>query len=376
MEVEHFDTLMEMDMSNMSVEELNKLKDACADKVVEYYGKQMSEKILMNAGYGACGSVYFNYFDIRIAEAVTFGGQAAIQYIAKRIDEYFNEKVFPNESKKRKFVIYSDTDSVYIRTDYLVEKFCKGKTDQEIVDFLDNLFSKAVESNIAKFYDEFANKLNCKENRMFMDREVIASSAIWTGKKNYCMHVLDNEGVRYDKPKSKIMGLHAVRSTCPDNCRDALKKCYDICLNGTNDELIDYVKEFRKHYMSLDIEEQSNSSSCNNIEDYDLGEGKFKKKTPYHVKAAINYNWFVEKNGLENKLDYINSGDSIKMIPFKEQNPYNSEMFGYPAFFPRGYGLEKYIDKQMAFQKAFLKPLENILKVIGWGTKRKISLFG
>ena len=34
------------------------------------------------------------------------------------------------------YVVASDTDSIYLKLDKLVEKVCKNKTTQQIVDFL------------------------------------------------------------------------------------------------------------------------------------------------------------------------------------------------------------------------------------------------
>ena len=49
-----------------------------------------------------------------------------------------------------------------------------------------------------------------------MKRENIADRGIWTVKKRYILNVWDSEGVRYDDPKLKIMGIEAsqVIHTC------------------------------------------------------------------------------------------------------------------------------------------------------------------
>ena len=38
---------------------------------------------------------------------------------------------------------------------------------------------------------------------------------IWTAKKRYILNVWDSEGVRYEDPKLKIMGIEAVKSSTP-----------------------------------------------------------------------------------------------------------------------------------------------------------------
>ena len=37
------------------------------------------------------------------------------------------------------YVVASDTDSIYVVLDKLVEKTCQGKTDDQIVNFLNNM---------------------------------------------------------------------------------------------------------------------------------------------------------------------------------------------------------------------------------------------
>ena len=60
-----------------------------------------------------------------------------------------------------------------------------------------------------------------------MKRENIANKGIWTAKKRYILNVWDSEGVRYEKPKLKIMGLEAVKSSTPAACRTAIKGLHE-----------------------------------------------------------------------------------------------------------------------------------------------------
>ena len=49
--------------------------------ISRYKNKQMALKIALNSAYGAIGNQYFRFYDIRIAEAVTYGGQLSIRWI-------------------------------------------------------------------------------------------------------------------------------------------------------------------------------------------------------------------------------------------------------------------------------------------------------
>ena len=58
---------------------------------------------------------------------------------------------------------------------------------------------------------------------MVMSREVIADRGIYLAKKRYILNVLDNEGVRYAKPKLKSIGVEANKSSTPNLAEMHLK---------------------------------------------------------------------------------------------------------------------------------------------------------
>ena len=67
-----------------------------------------------------------------------------------------------------------------------------------------------------------ATYVSAYEQKMSMKRENIADRGIWTAKKRYILNVWDSEGVRYNEPKMKIMGLETARSSTPAYFRDKL----------------------------------------------------------------------------------------------------------------------------------------------------------
>lgn len=70
---------------------------------------QLSMKIILNSLYGVCGNSYFRFYDLRIAEAITFSGQLAIRWIQNEVNVFLN-KICKTENYD--YVIASDTDSV------------------------------------------------------------------------------------------------------------------------------------------------------------------------------------------------------------------------------------------------------------------------
>ena len=109
------------------------------------------------------------------------------------MNEYLNN-VMQTQGKKD-YIVASDTDSIYVCLDKLVEKTCQGKTDEQITDFLNKVCDSKLEPYIEKCFAELSDYTNAFKNAMVMKREVISNKAIWVAKKRYMLNVLDEEGV-------------------------------------------------------------------------------------------------------------------------------------------------------------------------------------
>jgi hypothetical protein len=62
----------------------------------------------------------------------------------------------------------------------------------------------------------------------------------------YILNAWNVEGVEYDKPKLKMSGIEAVRSSTPHVCRENIKKAFSIVVNGNQAELIKFIEDFMK----------------------------------------------------------------------------------------------------------------------------------
>ena len=226
-------------------------------EIAKYHNFQLVRKIQLNSAYGAMGNQYFRYFDIDIAEAITTSGQLSIQYIANKLNEFLNKTLNTGDYD---YVVASDTDSVYLRLGNLVRATAQGKSKEEIVRFLDKSCKEVIEPFINKCYDELAQKMNAYSNKMVMEREVIADVGVWTAKKRYMLNVHNSEGVQYDEPKMKIMGIETTRSSTrqlvdtidfvANFVRQKLKDAIKLVLTGTEDQVIDFVANFKQEFQS------------------------------------------------------------------------------------------------------------------------------
>ena len=195
----------------------------------------MAKKISLNSAYGAIGNQYFRSYKLANAEAITLSGQVSIRWIENRMNNYLN-KVLKTEDVD--YVIASDTDSIYLNLGPLVETVYKGReaTNQGIVSFLNKICEMEFEKYIESSYEALATYVNAYDQKMFMKRENIAERGIWTAKKRYILNVWDSEGVRYEEPKLKMMGIEAVKSSTPAPCRTMIKDGLKLMMNGTEED--------------------------------------------------------------------------------------------------------------------------------------------
>ena len=370
-------------------QEYEDTKDRSLLKDISRYNNiQMAKKISLNSAYGAIGNNWFRYFDLLVATAITTSGQLSIRWIEKALNIYLNKLL---NTKLEDYVIASDTDSVYITFEKLVDSvFEKGTDTKKIVNFLDTVAKEKLEFFINNSYEALAKEMNAYDQKMVMAREIIADKAIWTAKKRYILNVYDSEGVRYSEPKLKILGIEAVKSSTPAPCREKIKQALDIIMNGDEKMLNTFIQEFREEFMTLPPEEIAYPRSVNGVEKYtekvtntlDLMSGEvveygfFKKRAPIHVKGAILYNHLVSKNKLSHKFPYIQEGDKIRFIHLKEPNVYQSSSFSFITKMPKELDLHDKICYNTQFEKSFIEPLKFITEKINWSVDNSFGKQG
>ena len=342
--------------------------------VSRYHNIQMARKISLNSAYGAIGNEWFRYYDLRIAEGITTSGQLSIRWIENALNGYLN-KLLNSEGKD--YVIASDTDSVYIGFDKLIDKVLKKRTDESedsyrsrAVDFLDRIAKEKIEPFIDKSYQDLASYVNAYDQKMQMAREVIADKGIWTAKKRYILNAWDVEGVRYHEPQLKIMGIEAVKSSTPAPCRDKIKEALKVIMSGTEKDVNNFIQEFREEFMKLPPEEIAFPRSVNGIAKWSSGSNIFQSGTPMHCKGAILYNHFVKKQKLSGKYPLIQEGEKIKFLNMRTPNPMQSNVISFITKLPKELDIHKYLDYDMQFDKAFVEPLTFICNQIGWKIDR------
>ena len=339
--------------------------------ISRYNNLQLAKKLSLNSAYGALGSQYFRFFDLRMALAVTMSGQLAIQWIESKLNIYMNDIL----KTKKDYVIASDTDSIYLNLGPLVRKVYKEETDpNKIITFMDRVCEDKIQPYINKSYQELADYIHAYAQKMQMKREALASKGIWTAKKRYILNVYNNEGVQYAEPQMKVKGLEMIKSSTPYAIREKMKEMVKLVMNGTESDVQDFIAKFREEFKSLPVEDISFPRGVNNLSEYRDSVGIYRKGTPIHVKGALLYNHYLKQKNLTNSYPLIQEGEKLKFTYLKSPNPIKDTVISFPTRLPKEFDLQKYIDYNIQFEKAFIEPVSVILNCMGWQSEKSNSL--
>jgi len=344
-------------------------------RVARYNNLQLAKKVSLNSAYGALGSQYFRFYDLRMALGVTTAGQLSIKWIEAKINQYMNKLLGTDND----YVIASDTDSIYLRLGDLVNKVygvdgVVKMPAQKIIEFMDRVCEDKLQPHIDKSYQELADYVHAYAQKMQMKREGLCDKGVWTAKKRYILNVYNNEGVQYAEPHMKVMGLEMIKSSTPSAIREKMKDAIKLMMTGTEQQVQDFIAEFKKEFKTLPAEEISFPRGLNGLNTYSDPVMLFKKGTPIHVRGAIVYNHHLKQLGLTKKYPLIQEGEKLKFTYLKMPNHFKNDVVSFPGRIPKEFELDNYIDYDVQFDKAFLEPISVILRCMKWSAEKNNSL--
>lgn len=354
-------------------------KEELEYEISKYHNFQLVRKINLNSAYGSIGNPYFRYYDTDLAEAITVSGKLSIRWIELKLNQLLNKL---SSTENVDFVIASDTDSVYLRMDEIVQKIFTGKnpSDSDITKTIEKLCKKKIEPFIDEQYAELARTMNAYTQSMHMKRESICNKGIWTAKKRYMLNVMmGEEGILLSTPELKITGIETVRSSTPQIVRKGLKTAISIIMNGDEESMQKFVENFRRDFDSAPIEDIAFPRSVTGLKKYSCDKGVYKKGTPIAVKGALLYNYLLKSHGLTKKYSSIGEAEKVKFIYLKEPNPLSTisgrdQVIAFINKIPKELDVHKYVNRDLQFIKSFEDPLKTILSVSRWSIRKQPSL--
>jgi hypothetical protein len=198
-------------------------------------------------------------------------GQLAIRWIANKLNAYMNKALKTNNVD---YIIASDTDSVMMSLETLVETTQKGKTTKEKIEFMDTFCDKILAPFISKSYQELADYLGSYEQRMIMKREVLADKGLFS-----CCH-----------PKTNII---------IDNTMTTIEELFNSSVDGIVDSMsLSYNKHTDKFEQDV-IEEVLRRPFVGDMYEFYLESGEVLKVTSNHVI-------FVKRGGIVMEVEAAN----------------------------------------------------------------------
>ena len=126
----------------------------------------------------------------------------------------------------------------------------------------------------------------------------------------------------------------------------------------------EYIKKVEQDFMSKPVEEIALPRSVSDVLKY-TENGRPIKGTPVQSKAAINHNYLVDKLGLEKSIQKIRDGEKLKFL-YLNRNQYGFDVIGFRDKLPKEFELERFVNKESHFEKAFVKPLTDMMGACGW----------
>ena len=144
-------------------------------------------------------------------------------------------------------------------------------------------------------------------------------------------------------------------------------------MTGSENDVIDYIDNCRKTFKGLDPEEVSFPVQCLMWISTNLSMQSMTRAHRFIVVGAL-FNHYIKQKKLTNKYSLIQNGEKIKFLYLKKPNPIHENVLSFIQEWPKELDLNKYIDYDLQFEKAFLEPLKIILDSIGWSVEKTTTL--
>jgi len=344
------------------------------EKYAFFHKRQLVQKILLNSLYGVLGLPAFRFYDVDNATAVTTTGQTVIKSTADMANIKYNKELNTPDADSN---IYIDTDSVFFSAAPLLDKRNPSwrDNDQDTIAGFVNEIAEEVQDYLNDFYDILSERIfnvPKDKHRLEIKKEYVAKAGLWIAKKRYAQWIISDNGVPVDK--LDVKGLDVKRSSFPKAFQECMGTVLiDILKGKSEDEISDYVVDFKKKMPTMKFVDIAKNSAVKNLTKY-IPKGKrqlfeFVKGTPAHVKAAISYNDCLKHFNAPFKYEPMKNGDKVKWVYLKN-NPLGLDGLAFTGYQDPPEIEEfiaTYIDHNKIFERELNGKLQDFFDAIGWG---------
>ena len=335
--------------------------------------RQMSLKILMNTLYGAFASGYFRYFDFDTAKFITSTGRRLTKICEARANEVLNRM---NSTVGKDYVVGAHTDSLHILLDGVVRQLeaKHGGDERKIVQLIDEVVERVLDPVFSRVVNDFAMSKGV-ENRMYLNKETIASRAIWKVANRYALKLVQKDGREVDE--MKVAGLEGIKGQTPDACKKKLMEAYRMILDGCAEESIwNFTDKFRIEFRQLPVADAAYSKNVKTMMKYSDPDTIYIEGSgaSQEAKASLIYNYRIAALGLQNRYNLISEGDRVKFAKVMLPNGLRHDVLAFlddevPNELFQG-DARMFLKYDTMFYDSFLKPLQSLLDVVGWSAEK------
>jgi len=327
---------------------------------------ELSIKTLLNSMYGVLGLNSFRFYDLDNALSVTLSGQSVIKYTSAVVDNYYSKKLKKDINNT---MLYSDTDSGYFTSNDFIEEW--GISKENEIEFTKEL-SYQIQKHINNELKKLSTVIFKSKNSYFdMKREKICKCAFFVAKKNYALHVVDDEGKQIDK--ISYAGLDVVRSSSPQSFKTLMESILNKIIkhDKKNSHLYidDEILEYKNNIKNVPYNYLAETTGVKDIKKYETGKlFDYSKGAQAHIKGIINYNHLIKYFNLESKFNFIESGMKVKWV-YLYKNQYNIDSLAYtdesnpPQILEI---IEKYVDKEKMYETKLENKLKTFYEALNW----------
>jgi len=347
--------------------------DSVKDEIDRLSVFQNSLKVILNSLYGYCGNQYAPMSDVDIAESVTITCQSVIKESSTILNKIIEGILDVNGDDTEKYVIYNDTDSVYITIKDIISKYNLTFYTEEgmVYNNIVNICEK-IEALLNTKIKEWGNKtLNSNDCRFEFKMEAIADKAIFCVKKHYIMHILSDEGVdiKDEEKRWKYKGVKLASALLPKQIKELVKDIVHTLVLTVDKDSADY--KYRCAYnkfKELRVNDICMNKSVNTFNTYvDKCDGwRTAPRMSAHARGAYYYNLIIKDLGLNNKYEPIVETDKIKFVYVKSNNRYGIDIISFTGEYPKEFEEIFEVDNKTQFEKAVKDSIKEFYNALSW----------
>lgn len=333
---------------------------------------QNAYKICLNSMYGYMGNLYAPLGDDDIAASITLTGQAINGKNRDLFVEYMQNTYGISDQEAEACCIGADTDSGYFSLYILEEKHGlnlleDGMVSDRFYEECDKI-SEYINTHISEWVIKNFRSL---DSRIVYKRESVCDAGIFLVKKQYVLHVLDDEGLKVKKFKYK--GVAVVTGKMPKVVKPYIKTVIEcLILEKDRDKCNGYFNDAYEKFKELPHHNICHISGMNNFEEYSKKcDGlKMANKMPVALKAAYRHNYMIRELKLDGKYPKFKTGDKVRYVNLKTPNRYGLETIAFHDKYPKEFEEIFQVDYEKQFDKIVFASVKSFYNAVNW-TLRK-----